>query len=279
MRRARLGGAGAVLVGRNEPRDDGLERVGFGGGERLQRFEPWCCERCRGYCSWRPRRRRGRRWLCGGCGLRGCSDDTRRGGGDRSGGTGEADLLEQMAARDIAGRTAPVVVVGHDVLPSVFLSCSMVHPAFVCRKHTLVGSASCRPSPAGLTRGSIILAPDCSRRGWIAGSSPAMTEGGTICSAPRSGQSHAASMPSRMLTRITCRSRICGNGRRARTAVTQDQHEETPCGHLPGLPRHDRSCARVGSRPSQRYRFRSSSRPSRLGARRCRQHIRHGDRA
>ena len=134
MRRARLGGAGAVLVGGNEPRDDGLERVGLGGGERLQRFEPWRCEGCRGYCSWRPRRGGGGGWLCGRCGLRGGSDDTRRGGGDCSGSTGEAYLLEQMAARDIAGRTAPVVVVGHDVLPSVFLSCSMVHPAFVSRK-------------------------------------------------------------------------------------------------------------------------------------------------
>ena len=36
-----------------------------------------------------------------------------------------------------------------------------------------------------------------------------------------------------MLTRITRRSRICGNGRRARTIVTQNQHEETSCGHLP----------------------------------------------
>ena len=142
MRRARLGGAGAVLVGGNEPRDDGLERVGFGGGERLQRFEPWRCEGRRGYCSWRPRRGGGRRWLCGGCGLRGCSDDTRRGGGDCSGRTGETHLLEQMAARDIAGRTAPVVVVGHDVLPSVFLSCSMVHPASVSRKAALVSRPS-----------------------------------------------------------------------------------------------------------------------------------------
>ena len=261
MRRARLGGAGAVLVGGNEPRDDGLERVGLGGGQRLQRFEPWCCERRRGYCSWRPRRGRGRRWLCGGCGLRGCGDDTGRGGGDCSGSTGETHLFEQMAARDIAGRTAPVVVVGHDVLPSVFLSCSMVHPAFVCRKHTLVVQCKLRPSPAGLTRGSIILRQIRSRRGWIAGSSPAMTEEGLFVCA-QDGQSRAASMPSRMLTRTTCRSRICGNGRRARTAVTQDQHEETPCGHLPGLPRHDRSCARVSSRPLQRHWFRSSSRPS-----------------
>ena len=139
---------------------------------------------CRGYCSRRPRRGRGRRWLCGGCGLRGGGDDTGRGGGDCGGGTGEADLFEQMAARDIAGRTAPVVVVGHDVLPSVFLSCSMVHPALVCRKHTLVSRPSAlarepackpRPSPAGLTRGSIRLRKSPWRSGWIAGSSPAMT--------------------------------------------------------------------------------------------------------
>jgi hypothetical protein len=42
----------------------------------------------------------------------------------------------------------------------------------------------------------------------------------------------ASRMPSLMLTRITCRSRICGNGRRAGTIVTQNKHEETPCGHL-----------------------------------------------
>src|SRR6476620_7188864 len=51
----------------------------------------------------------------------------------------------------------------------------------------------------------------------------------------RAGRRSAASasrMPSLMLTRITCRSRICGNGRRAGTIVTQNTHEETPCGHL-----------------------------------------------
>ena len=50
----------------------------------------------------------------------------------------------------------------------------------------------------------------------------------------RAGRSAASAsrMPSLMLTRITCRSRICGNGRRAGTIVTQNKHEETPCGHL-----------------------------------------------
>ena len=99
-----------------------------------------------------------------------------------------------------------------------------------------------------------------SRSGWIAVSSPAMTakETSRLTRAGRIASS-ASRMPSLMLTRITCRSRISGNGRRARTAVAQDQHEETPCGHLPGLPRHERSCAQVSSRPSQRCRFHPSS--------------------
>ena len=54
---------------------------------------------------------------------------------------------------------------------------------------------------------------------------------GRLTRAKRSAAS-ASRMPSRMLTRITCRSRICGNGRRAGTIVTQNTHEETPCGHL-----------------------------------------------
>jgi hypothetical protein len=51
--------------------------------------------------------------------------------------------------------------------------------------------------------------------------------------APSASHPGASRMPSLMLTRITCRSRICRNGRRARTVVTQNQHEETSCGHLP----------------------------------------------
>jgi hypothetical protein len=105
------------------------------------------------------------------------------------------------------------------------------------------GVTRCKPtsSPAGLTRGSIFFAnalsrtgsQKCfSRSGWIAGSSPAMTGGkGPLTRAKRSAAS-ASRMPSLMLTRITCRSRICGNGRRAGTIVTQNKHEETPCGHL-----------------------------------------------
>jgi hypothetical protein len=34
----RLSGAGAILVGRDEPRDDCFKNVGLGGGERLERF-------------------------------------------------------------------------------------------------------------------------------------------------------------------------------------------------------------------------------------------------
>src|SRR4051794_16246599 len=51
MRRTRLGGARPVLVAGDEPRDDRLERIGLGGGERLQRFEPGCGERHRGLCG------------------------------------------------------------------------------------------------------------------------------------------------------------------------------------------------------------------------------------
>jgi hypothetical protein len=49
MGRARLGGAGVVLVARDQPGNDGLQRVGFGCGEGFQRFK---------------RRRRGRVPLC-----------------------------------------------------------------------------------------------------------------------------------------------------------------------------------------------------------------------
>jgi len=40
VRRARLGGAGAVRVARDEARDNCLERVGFGGGEGFERLQP-----------------------------------------------------------------------------------------------------------------------------------------------------------------------------------------------------------------------------------------------
>ena len=203
MRRARLGGAGAVLVGGNEPRDDGLERVGFGGGERLQRFEPRRCERRRGHCSWRPRRGGGGGWLCGGCGLRGCGDDTRRGGGDCGGRTGEADLLEQMAARDIAGRTAPVVVVGHDVLPSVFLSCSMVHPACPVplpqARSSREPECKPRPSPAGLTRGSIILRKTFFTKRMDCRVKPGNDSGETVGS-----RAPGAAHPARLVCQVAC---------------------------------------------------------------------------
>ena len=39
MGRARLGGAGVVLVARDKPGNDGLQRVGFGCGEGFKRFK------------------------------------------------------------------------------------------------------------------------------------------------------------------------------------------------------------------------------------------------
>jgi hypothetical protein len=42
MRCARLGGARAILIGRDETRDDCLQRVGLGGSQRLQCLEPDC---------------------------------------------------------------------------------------------------------------------------------------------------------------------------------------------------------------------------------------------
>src|SRR2546421_577953 len=47
MRGARLGGAWAVLVARDDARHDGLERVSFGGGERLPALGPRPTSRCK----------------------------------------------------------------------------------------------------------------------------------------------------------------------------------------------------------------------------------------
>ena len=91
-----------------------LERIGLGGGERLQRFEPGCGERHRGHCGLRFRCGRGRGRFGG---LRDGGHDPGCGCCDCGSSTCKTHLLEQMSARDIAGRTAPVVVVGHDVLP------------------------------------------------------------------------------------------------------------------------------------------------------------------
>ena len=253
MRGACLGGAWPVLVARDEPRDDGLERVGLGGGERLQRLEPRCGKRHRGL---RLGRGGGGGRLCR---LRDGGHDPWCGSGNRGGGAGEAYLLEQMSARDIAGRTAPVVVVGHDVLPSVFLSCSMVHPALVCRKHTLVSRMRCSASVSEAVRrcsGTVEKAvcvtvhasrvyPTCAHLsadlGYTRDRCLQRTTArlrASCCVAPGTRERLSAAYRAWlyaefMLTRITCRSRICGNGRRARTIVTQDKHEETSCGHLP----------------------------------------------
>ena len=148
MRGARLGGAGAVLVGRDQARDDRLERVGFGGGQRFQRLEPRRCERRRRQGSRRFRCGGSRGWFCGGRGLRVGSYDSRCGAGHRGSGAGESDLLEQMAARDIAGRAAPVGVIGHDVLPGIFLNGLMVHPTHLRCKTALAHSA-----PSSVTLG------------------------------------------------------------------------------------------------------------------------------
>jgi hypothetical protein len=66
MRRARFRRAGAVGVARDQARDDCLERVGFGGGQRFQRLESrrlrawrWRRRRCNGL------RRHQRRGCCG----------------------------------------------------------------------------------------------------------------------------------------------------------------------------------------------------------------------
>ena len=111
MRRARLGGARAVLVARDQPGDDRLQRVGFGCGEGFERFElalqpglpaPRAfVPRAPGVLSHgRARRERRPRNGCG---------------------AGGADLLEQSAARHIARRVV-IRLVRHGCSPPEFFA-------------------------------------------------------------------------------------------------------------------------------------------------------------